>query len=622
MPIAARAPPLPLNPVVPRFGVAIAWLSGGKVVTANPLWQALGALHDPPLPPDAAVSFRPFIFARHRLPVWTALARPAASQTWPQFESLPRPPGATARALAYVPSRTPDFPALAARVFGLAEAERQTLHQLLASHDIAELAQRLELSPAGARKRVAALYRAIGVSGLVGLQAQTTRMLTDEFVSDQQVEAGLRAVLGLTPAQALVARLVSEGHDLPAIGTRLGLSPHTVRDHARAAMELAGVPRLKDLAQVVGEAGAVHAIALGSDGLHHDRGGLLDATRILRRGTRQIGLADYGPPGAVPIIICHGGMGMRRVGPELAAAFQAQGFRPIGIDRPGFGLSDAATADHFETAADDMAHALATLGLQRVIIAALDGGAPAALAFWQRHGDRMTMGALVAPRPPASRRSGNRVVDRFARISMVRPDIINGLWRILRHRAGSALAGRLTDRLFSGHPVDAALLQQPEFRAGMVAELLTCGIRSGAGIIAEQSAYRQWQPRAGGPQRPWLILIPDGDPLWVPSLAETRRVWDVLGQPVWQLLADAGRFAITSHAGQIAALVADHWHRHQVRGNDGDCNPHQSGLQSAHEAAPRHQIVRVSWLCGPQPAAIPCHRRGRVPRRQLGRRGA
>lgn len=553
---------LAINPVVPRLGIATAWIGDGRVLAANPLWQALGALSDVPAGGTRGIGFAPLHFAGHRLPVWTALAPPAASRRWPTADAPPAPAGARLRALAYVPSRTPDFPALAARIFQLGAAERQTLAQLLISHDIAELAGRLGLSAAGARKRVAALYRATGVSGLTALLAQTTRLLTDEFVSDQQYDAGLQAVLGLTPAQANVARLVGAGHDLPAIAVRLGLSAHTVRDHARAALERAAAPRLKDLAQLAGEAAAVHAIAMGSDGLHHDRGGLLDATRILRRGNRQIGLADYGPAtaDAMPIIVCHGGMGMRRVGPHLAAALQAQGFRPIGIDRPGFGLSDAAAGEaHFTAAADDMARALDALGLERSIVAGLDGGTPAALAFWQRHGARLAMGVLVSPRPPASGRSGNRVVDRFARAAMARPDIINGLWRIIRQRAGSAMVGRLADRLFSGHPVDAALLADAGFRTGMIAELLTCGIRSGTGIIAEQTEYRHWQPAGGGPTREWLILVADGDPLWTPALGASQSSWAVLGQPHWQRLAGAGRFAITSHATEIAAAVAERW---------------------------------------------------------------
>lgn len=550
---------LSANPVVPRFGIAAACLHDGQVVAANPLWQALGGLRDAPPPARSQPVFAPLRFAGHRLPVWVAVAPAAASRHWPGVADLA--PAAARRdlshALAFVPSRDAAFPALAAQVFRLADAERITLGQVLVSHDIAELARRLGLSQAGARKRVAALYRSIGVAGLSGLNAQTTRLLTDEFVSDQQQEAALQAVFGLTAMQASIARLVSAGHNLPDIAGLTGLSPHTVRDHARTTLEKAAAPRLKDLAQMANEAAALYTVAHGSDGLHHDRGGLLDATIILRRGNRQIGIADHGPAGATPILCCHGGMGTRRVGEALLRALQIRGFRPIGIDRPGFGLSDAAADDHFATAADDMAAVLDQLGLPNAVVAARDGGAPAALAFWQRHGARLRAGVLLSPRPPAEQRSGKRAVDRFVRAAMMRPEIINGLWQLLRRRAGAAMIGRLAERLFGGHPVDAALLADGEFRSAMIAELLSCGIRSGAGLSAEQAAYASWQPAGGGPHCPWHIIVAADDPLWTPALEMPgRNPWQVLGQPRWHRLAGAGRFAMSSHADEIAAIIA------------------------------------------------------------------
>lgn len=559
--------PSPTHPVVPRFGIAVANLQGGTVVAANPLWHSLGVLQDVPqlVKPrgrGGAPVFVPLLFDGHRLPVWTALAAPAHSRHWPELAGLAAADPASINALAFVPSRVAAFPALAARTFRLAEAERETLALLLISHDISELADRLGLSRAGARRRAEALYRAIGVHSLSGLQAQTTRLLTDEFVSDHQYELGLQAVLTLSPAQASVTRLVGAGFAVPDIAARLGLSSHTVRDHARAALDKALVPRLKDLAQIANEAAAVHAIANGSDGLHHDRGDLLDATLILHRGGRQIGVADFGPQTGVPVLVCHGGMATRGLGSHLRTALQRQGFRPIGIDRPGFGLSDPADGNpQFETAADDMAFVAAELGIGPALLFANDGGVASALAFWQRHGDRAAAGVLISPRPPAGPRAGSRMVDRFARAALQRPEAINGLWKLIRQRAGSALAARLSERLFAGHPVDAALLANPDFRNGLIAELLTCGIRSGLGISAEQSEYRHWQPRPGGPALPWAIILAEHDPLWAPSLktADSRRVWDVLGDPAWHVLPGAGRFAISSHADAIAAIAAQHW---------------------------------------------------------------
>ena len=54
---------------------------------------------------------------------------------------------------------------------------------------------------------------------------------------------------------------------------------------------------------------------------------------------RTVGYADFGPADGTPVIWCHGGPGSRlepmQVAPEAAAA----GFRMIGVDRPGYGLS-------------------------------------------------------------------------------------------------------------------------------------------------------------------------------------------------------------------------------------------------------------------------------------------
>ncbi|WP_416907490.1 MAG: alpha/beta fold hydrolase [Polymorphobacter sp.] len=551
--------PIAANPVVPRFGVAVAALGQSGIVAANPLWRSLGALlQPPPLRPARTVCYQPLHFAHHRLPVWAALARPEESRHWPQIDQLSPATPARLHALAFIPSRAPEFTRRAAHSFRLADTERDTLEQLLISHDIAELGHRLGVTRAGARKRAEALYRTIGTTSIAGLIATISQLFTDEFISDHQQEPALQAVLGLSPAQASVARLIAAGHSLPLVASRLRLSPHTVRDHARMAREKAEVSRLKDFAQVATEAAAVHSIVTGADGLHHDRFGLLDATLILHREGRQIALADFGPDHGRPLLVCHGGMATRGLGLHLRRALQAQGFRPIGIDRPGFGLTDpSSSAPQFAAAADDMAFALDTLNLPQAALLSLDTGAATALAFWQSHGERMTIGALMSPRPPARPRSGTRLADRFARAAMQRPDVINSLWKQLRTRAGAAMALWLAERLFASHPLDAALLADPDFRAGLAAELLTCGARSGQGISAELAAYQHWQP-APGPPRAWTIILAEQDPLWAPSLTDpaARAAWHVLGQPDWHVLKGAGRFAITSHAEAIAAVLA------------------------------------------------------------------
>jgi pimeloyl-ACP methyl ester carboxylesterase len=54
---------------------------------------------------------------------------------------------------------------------------------------------------------------------------------------------------------------------------------------------------------------------------------------------RTVGFADYGPSDGTPALWCHGGPGSRLEPLQVASAAVDAGFRLIGIDRPGYGLS-------------------------------------------------------------------------------------------------------------------------------------------------------------------------------------------------------------------------------------------------------------------------------------------
>jgi pimeloyl-ACP methyl ester carboxylesterase len=101
-----------------------------------------------------------------------------------------------------------------------------------------------------------------------------------------------------------------------------------------------------------------------------------------------------------PVLVTHGTITGRTLPPAFVAALHRRGFRPIVPQRPGFGLSDLATGDYVETAADDMAAILDTLRLRKTTLLTRDDGVAAALAFAARHPERLTAGMLVHPRFP------------------------------------------------------------------------------------------------------------------------------------------------------------------------------------------------------------------------------
>ncbi len=54
---------------------------------------------------------------------------------------------------------------------------------------------------------------------------------------------------------------------------------------------------------------------------------------------RLLGYAEWGDPAGAPVLFFHGG-GMSRLGAIGESAAGRLGVRLIGLDRPGFGLSD------------------------------------------------------------------------------------------------------------------------------------------------------------------------------------------------------------------------------------------------------------------------------------------
>lgn len=98
-------------------------------------------------------------------------------------------------------------------------------------------------------------------------------------------------------------------------------------------------------------------------------------------GGRTVGFADFGPPGGHPVLWAHGGPGCRLSPSYVAPAAAEAGFRLIGIDRPGYGLSSPQPG---RSIADWVPDALAVadqLGLDRFAGLSISTGGPFALAM-------------------------------------------------------------------------------------------------------------------------------------------------------------------------------------------------------------------------------------------------
>lgn len=109
---------------------------------------------------------------------------------------------------------------------------------------------------------------------------------------------------------------------------------------------------------------------------------------------RCLGIAEFNPSDAPPILYFHG-FPSCRVEPAI---LDIPGVRIIGIDRPGYGLSDDAnwTSSALSNFARDVMAMADALGLQRVALFGMSGGAPYAAAVAAAHPERVSALALVS----------------------------------------------------------------------------------------------------------------------------------------------------------------------------------------------------------------------------------
>ncbi len=562
----AEAEPLACRPLAPGWGLAAAVFSGGRPVWIGPSWRQLfGGAAAPDLPrgalrPPRDATLYAVLRDAKAHPVLAAFARWPAAGSWPvagacREETGPLLGDHTVVAMAFAPTRLSGFAAFAGRAYGLSAAERELLEEIVLAADLEDASARLGISEPAARKRVRGLLRRTGSPRRGALLARLTRLVADESVCDWARDVGLRRALGLPAAEMRLTHALAEGQALPEAAAALGLSPHTVRDQARGLLARTGLTRLADLPRFLAEARALIAFAEADETGRSDREGLMGATRIFHAGGRQIAAADFGPPEGEPLLFVHGGMGSRRVAHRLREALQQRGLRPIGLDRPGFGLTDAAGpgAEQFETAALDMARVLDEMGVGRVRLLTRDGGAPAALAFAALYPERTVSGTLISPRPPRARPTGLTLIDTWVRLSSHHPSAIVATYALLRRKAGVRLTETLMSRLFGGHPADAALIADPVWLHAAVAELLTCGARTAEGLNAEQTAYPGWTPPALDGPASWTIVWGGLDPLW--SAPSGQDPWRGLPGLRHVRFEGAGRFIQDTHADEIAALV-------------------------------------------------------------------
>lgn len=437
--------------------------------------------------------------------------------------------------------------------FGLTGLQTRVALETIRTGGVRPAAEKLEISYHTAREALAdamARVRAPRLPALVGrLVSLAFGVLPDAGEPDVLGDAW-----GLSPRQAAIAFLIADGMTRAEAATALGLGEAVVKRELNEVYGLLQVGTAAALARKVVEANALSWMVRSTGGdIGVIEAGAEPLRLIHRPGGGRIAVSDYGPASGRPVLVVHSSMTSRVVARGLRRALQAAGFRPISIDRPGFGLTDEIEGlrpglhDPFVSAAADAVLVLDALKLETIDIIAR-GGAQFVVALHDVAPDRLKRVVLVNPDPPTEA-SGRRVgpIGALKEAFSRNPTMV----RVWAGLAGRQLTytrvARILERAMQGSPPDEAAARDPEIVHDYFRAVRTFATGRHAGYINEQVDFARrgrGQPPIGGTSN-WLVMVGAHDTLHEPQ--EVIAYWRaVLVDARFQLVEDGGRLLTLS----------------------------------------------------------------------------
>jgi len=440
--------------------------------------------------------------------------------------------------------------------YALTERQSGVLRALVETGAIREAAASLGLSYTAARNTVAELKVKLGVATVPMMIGLVLDLAPEDF--SRGVDGSTRHDLfSLTERQYAIARSVGIAKSRAEIAAMLRVSDAVIDAELKEIHLILGVRNAGELARVVASA-ADDPANDAADASHADHPHDLPVA-LARRGGRVIGYSDFGPADGRPVLILHSTITSRAPPTRLVAALHRHGFRPIAIDRPGFGDTAMASGDDpYTPAAHDAAAVCAALGLERVMVIARGSG-QAAVRLAQAYPNLVGRAVLVNPTPAI----GFTTIDRGP-LGAVKRAFGRRPWAIaamIRALAAYARPGRMYEgmlRSFRESPPDEALVRDdPQFVADYLRA--TRGFAAGriAGYVAEQAAWGAGYDVAAMPgMTGWRIV--QGRHFILHDPARAMDYWraKLPGTPIaW--VAEAGQMLAYSHPEAVVAALGD-----------------------------------------------------------------
>ncbi len=447
-----------------------------------------------------------------------------------------------------------------AKSFGLTDLETRVVVAVIRTGSPRSAARTINLSYATVREALGTAAQRLHQPNTAALVRAIVFASFGILPDDHDGEALLTDMLPLSMRQAQLALLICDGLTRDEAARAIPISAAVAKKELAAIYSILGVGSAAELARLIAEVRAMRAFTRATDGTP----GYLDFEIEPTRRTHRIGTNDYiawtdhGPASGRAVLIVHSNWQCRAVPKPMVTALQAQGWRPIAIDRPGFGatpLGRSSITDPFGQAISDTVQILDHLKQHRIAIIARCG-AQFVHALKLAVPDRIGPVLLVSPTPhtdDASQRKGlvGAVKEAFYRS----PKMVEFFMRLASAQHSIERIEALTRALVKGSASDEALCNDPSFIRDRFQAIRPFSTGNLAGAIIEEHrishSHTHMEPIETDD---WMIV--QGAQDMHNSIDDVRRYWG----PVFptcpiKVVEDGGRFMNSSHAQQLVDIL-------------------------------------------------------------------
>lgn len=444
--------------------------------------------------------------------------------------------------------------------FGLSGLQKRVVCAVVQSGNGRTAAESLNLSYATVREALALAARNVAAQNLPALVRRVMEgsfgIMPNHFGNAEE----LAEWLPLSERQCQICELISEGINREATASAMRLSAAVIKKELAHIYTVLDVDSAAGLARIWSEAQALRFLARATDGPMGFYDPSVEPTRYLLRSDDQqvIAWSDYGPASGRPVLIVHSNWTCRSVPRMMVVHLQAAGWRPIAIDRPGFGKTHPGSlsiSNPFQQAVSDTAAVLDRLKIAKAAVITRRAG-HFTTVLKQALCERIGPIILTSPSSPTSKRGRRRGIVGVIKEAFYRsPQLIGTYFRVVTPQLSLKRMEKLTRDICKGSPPDEQLCDDPQFIFDRFRAIrpFSTGNLEGAVIEEMQISQNLFQLE---PLTTSGAIIVHGLHDNHYSLQETIEYWS--GKwPNAEFLAveDGGQFLTSSHPEYLVSLL-------------------------------------------------------------------